>query len=245
MAKQQHANVLTDQGVRRLNELYRIVHSLELANRRNQRRGRQRNVSAPKKIRIINDSGETIPAYGIMAVTTGFQVQIGTPLVHVTKPSTTFRRRYLINGATSVSASGESFAQMPQGDGLYKILYDSGTPAQGDGWGPKPAQWSLSLNFPSTTTVEGIYNAGDTLLLGSLHKINIVIGKLAGSLSQGSTATVNIWAGAGGSEAVVSSLTLTGRDWLMKSGATAIASGKKVICQWINGIWYITEAECA
>jgi len=30
----------------------------------------------------------------------------------------------------------------------------------------------------------------------------------------------------------------------MKSGASAIASGKKVIFEWINGIAYITEAEC-
>ena len=81
-------------------------------------------------------------------------------------------------------------------------------------------------------------------MLARLDTINIIIGKLAGSLSQGSSAMINVWAGVAGSEAVVASLTLSANDWLMTPGATAIASGKKVLVQWVNGIAYVTEAEC-
>jgi hypothetical protein len=72
---------------------------------------------------------------------------------------------------------------------------------------------------------------------------NTIIGKLDGALSQGGSATVSVWGGAGGSEADTD-VNITVQDWLMKTGATAIASGKKVVCQFINGVWYATEAEC-
>lgn len=73
---------------------------------------------------------------------------------------------------------------------------------------------------------------------------SVVIGKLDGSLSRGGSATVSVWSGGGGSESD-SGANITARDWLMKSGATAIAAGKKVVCRLINGTWYVTEAECA
>ena len=69
------------------------------------------------------------------------------------------------------------------------------------------------------------------------------IGKLSGSLSQGSTASVTIWVDSGGTD-VATSMTVTARDWLMTSGATSIASGKKVILQVISGVIRVTEAEC-
>ncbi len=64
----------------------------------------------------------------------------------------------------------------------------------------------------------------------------LVAGTLAGSLSQGSTATVNV-----GSD------TVTGRDKVMKTGATAIASGKKCYIAWndFEKEWDIITVECA
>lgn len=71
----------------------------------------------------------------------------------------------------------------------------------------------------------------------------IIIGKLNSSLSQGSFTTASIWNGTPNSESD-SDVDVTVHDWLMTSGATAIASGKKVVCTRINGAWYVTEAEC-
>ena len=69
------------------------------------------------------------------------------------------------------------------------------------------------------------------------------IGKLDEALEQGGSATVSIWSGEGGSE-VDTGINITAFDWLMKSGADDIAAGKKVLIRWINGVPYVTEAEC-
>lgn len=71
-----------------------------------------------------------------------------------------------------------------------------------------------------------------------------LLGKLDGSLSVGGSATVSVWAWNGSSFADTGQ-NITAYDWLMKAGSTAIAAGKKVVCQSINGIYIVTEAECA
>jgi len=78
----------------------------------------------------------------------------------------------------------------------------------------------------------------------SINEGNTIIGKLDGSLSVGGSATVSVWA-YNGSSVADSGVNITAYDWLLKTGATAIASGKKVVCQYIGGRWFITEAECA
>lgn len=76
-----------------------------------------------------------------------------------------------------------------------------------------------------------------------LSNAGTIIGKLTTTLSQGGSCTVEIWDGPGNSE-TDSGNSITAYDWLMKSGAADISSGKKVVCQLINGNWYVTEAEC-
>ncbi len=188
-----------------------------------------------------NDSGEVVPAFGIMEVT-GLTIRDDDVVLTITKPSTTFGRPYVINGDSEVSIGG--YGNCTNSSPCPQYYTTGTTPAIGDGYGPKPSQWTLEKNYPGTTKVIGLVDSTNKILYGSFDPITIVIGKLAGPLAQGNTATVNIWSGAGGSEAVISSMTLTVRDWLMKSGATDISSGKKVVCQLINGIWYATEAEC-
>jgi len=70
-----------------------------------------------------------------------------------------------------------------------------------------------------------------------------VIGKLDGALSQGGSATVSIWGGEGGEE-TDTNVDVVAYDWLLESGADDIASGKKVVVEWINGVPYVTAAEC-
>ena len=68
----------------------------------------------------------------------------------------------------------------------------------------------------------------------------IAKGTLSGSLSQGSSASASLTI-----DGV--SVTVTVYDYLMKSGATAIVSGKKIVAQYFpsENKWYVTEAECA
>lgn len=187
-----------------------------------------------------------VPAYACLAITGGGKTSDGRDYVTVDQPSTTFRRQYVFNGPRAITyESGVTqYLSVPVKE-YVTGYYNSGTPAVDEGWGPTPGQFYLTKNYPEVLTVAAITDSTNKYVFGRIKTITHVIGKLAGSLSQGSTATVNVWGGAGGSEAVISSLTLTGRDWLMKSGATAIASGKKVLVEWINGIAYISEVECA
>jgi len=202
---------------------------------------RPASVPPQKEPRFYNSAAEEAPAYAIMAVTGVHKLDSGSIILKIDKPSSTFYRRYIVNGPTAVAASNTGTYQ-PGPD--VKVAYDSGTPANGEGWGPKANQWTVTKNYPATCLIDDIYDSTNKIAYARLGTIDIIIGKLAGSLSQGSTATVNVWGGVGGSEAVISSVTLSSRDWLMKTGAAAIASGKKVVVQWINGIAYVTEAEC-
>ena len=75
---------------------------------------------------------------------------------------------------------------------------------------------------------------------------DVIRGKLDGSLSVGGSATVSVWYYNGSAEADTGN-NVTGYDWLMKSGSTAIASGKKVTLHYdhLSHRWYVSSAECA
>lgn len=204
----------------------------------------ERNEGVP----FYNSSGSTCPAYGVLALT-GIALGTGMPFYFTAdKPGTTFYRYFIVNGPESVASSATGVGYIVNGshNRVCIAAYDSGSPAAGEEWGVKPSQFTLSKGYPGCFTVLGILDSTNKWMLGYLHPINKIIGKLAGTLSQGGSATVNVWeSSTPGTEAVISSLTVTARDWLMKSGATAIASGKKVVVEWINGVPYVTEAECA
>lgn len=72
-----------------------------------------------------------------------------------------------------------------------------------------------------------------------------LLGKLEGALSVGGSATVGVWAW-NGSTYADSGMNITAHDWLMKAGASAIASGKKCIIAWFpdSGRWIFQELEC-
>ncbi len=73
---------------------------------------------------------------------------------------------------------------------------------------------------------------------------SIIRGKLAGTLSAGLSATLNVWGWNGSAEAATGK-TLTVYDWLLMSGQT-IASGKKVTATLDIGSnrYYVIAAEC-
>lgn len=193
-------------------------------------------------ISCYNLSSETIPAYGVARVVSGGLFgDDRTRILSIDKPSSDFAKQYVVNGPEAIEAGKWGMCYT---GGMVLVLYGSGTPAQGEGYGPTPDQWYLTKNYPSILDCHGVAKSGETTMLGFLHPVGKIIGKLAGALSEGGSATVNVWSGAGNSEAVISSLTLTAFDWLLESGADDIASGKKVVVEWINGVPYVTAAEC-
>lgn len=152
---------------------------------------------------IKNDSGETCPAFGILVIT-GTEMrgnEFKRPVLIGNKPSTTFYREFVVNGPTPIPAGG--YGRCTRGPGACSVKYDTGTPANGEGWGPKPGQWTASKGFPGISC-EGIKSASRYLMLGTLSPITTLLCKATAQNSAGSLATdtsdYKIYAGTAGSE---------------------------------------------
>jgi hypothetical protein len=172
----------------------------------------------PKTMRFRNDAEEEIPAFAVMRVT-GIETTGGRATATVAKPSSTFQRLYLVNGAVKV-ASGKFGEGSWLSEANY-VLYNasSGTPAYGESWGPKNGQWSLEE-----------YRYGFTILGGNT-------GSDDSSHAKGATGTISIYDG----NEVDTTDNMTGVDNLFAT----VASGKWVDVEWRGGRWYLTSAECA
>lgn len=198
-----------------------------------------------KPIPFKNVSGQTIPAYALMAVT-GETIVNGEVFKNCDQTTTTFVREYMVNGPGEVVSITDQNFGIGYRNCDCTFLCDQSSVSNGDSFGPKPSNWAAYKGFPSVFSAQGINDStnkfADGFFSGSITQL---LGKLASPLSQGGSATVDIWCGAGGSEANAGFDAITAYDWLMKVGATAIASGKKVVCELINGVWYVVEAECA
>jgi hypothetical protein len=70
-----------------------------------------------------------------------------------------------------------------------------------------------------------------------------LFGVLDGSLSQGGSATMSVHRHDGSSWSDTTA-NVTVYDRLLKSGATAISSGKWVVARFYSGRWWVTSAEC-
>ena len=182
-----------------------------------------------------NDNAGTAPKYGVLRVTGTVTVDQFAFLT-VDQPTTTLQRLYLINGSEDVVTNGYGWGTWMWHGG--QALYDSGTPAIGEGWGPKASQWSLSKNYWGFTVLGG----NDTTLTTTLsvqHVVNHVLGKTNASHAKSASGTINLYTGTLGSETQVTSMTVTAYNRY-----AAIGSGKWVECDWVNGGWSITSAEC-
>jgi hypothetical protein len=191
----------------------------------------------PKTMRFRNDAEEEIPAFAVMRVT-GIETTGGRATATVAKPSSTFQRLYLVNGAVKV-ASGKFGEGSWLSEANY-VLYNasSGTPAYGESWGPKNGQWSLEEYRYGFTILGGNTGSDDTARTGAIqHQVNGFIGKTDSSHAKGATGTISIYDG----NEVDTTDNMTGVDNLFAT----VASGKWVDVEWRGGRWYLTSAECA
>lgn len=190
----------------------------------------------PKLVAFRNTSGEEIPAYGVMRVT-GAEVKAGLPIITVAKPSTTFQRLYLVNGPLRV---GSDTNARGVGTWLYEagyVLYESGTPAVGESWGPKASQWSLAKWRYGFTIQGATAGSGATArVLAKQAEVNAFIGVTDAAIAKGSSGTVSIYDGnsADTSDNMASVL----------NRYAAVAITKKVDVSWRGGTWCLTAAEC-
>lgn len=98
----------------------------------------------PRPDTFRNDSGETAPAYAVLRVT-GAVIDNNRPLITIDKPDASTDGVYVINGPRDVESGKKGQCRL---SGAMKVLYDTGTPAVGETWGPKADQWELSKDKP-------------------------------------------------------------------------------------------------
>lgn len=195
-------------------------------------------------VRIWNNSGGIIPAFGVLRIVGRKYLPVVTPTgiqnilhVEVAKPNGTFYREYLVNGASPIAALGTGYA-FPLG--VCTALYNTAsTPALGQEWGATNGQWYLSQHRPGFYVYDIVSSTAGTLL-ASQQRVDTIHGVLDGDITSGGTQDVSIYVGAGGSETDLT-INLTARSYI--AGST-ISSTKRVVVTWINGTPYVTQAQC-
>lgn len=101
------------------------------------------------KVPFRNDAAQSIPPCAVVQIS-GSVVEDGVSLLTCLQPGTTFGTQYAVNGPVRVPP-GESGLCYRRGE--LPVAFDAGSPQVGEGWGPKPGQWSVSKGFPGWTVV--------------------------------------------------------------------------------------------
>ncbi len=184
-------------------------------------------------LRGYNAAGETIPAYSVVAIRAGSTIDNGYR-AHLEKPSTTFCRDYGITVSQDLSAGKRGGYSVEAG----LVKYDTGTPATGETWGPKPGQFTVSKNYPGFRCL-GVIDSTNKIMLAVREEPPFYLAKADAAISKGSSGTASLYVGASGSE-TDSTINIT--NCRAKWGA--IATGKWCGVSFVNGVPYITQLEC-
>jgi len=98
--------------------------------------------NTPIPISVYNDSGQTVPAYGLMQMTTTLD-EDGRNYVKIKRPidSTLLRCPLLINGPTEIAVGGYGTAQPGP---VYRLLHDGGSYVAGDRLGAKTSTFTAT-----------------------------------------------------------------------------------------------------
>lgn len=150
-------------------------------------------------VRFYNDSGGTIPAYGIMRITgsdsNGF--------IKVSKPNTAFMAIYLVNGPDEVGYQAYSRGSFLMGDTASMFdrmaLYNtSATPLAGESWGVKNDSWLLHKHGPGFVILGGADGTKVSVL--QYIPLEVLVKRTAGSLAADGSGEFEVHGGASGSE---------------------------------------------
>lgn len=184
-----------------------------------------------------NDSGETISKFGLVRPSS-FSVEHSLEyIVTVGKPNTTFSPIYYVNGSEAV-ANGD-YGEFQIGP-LFILAYDTGTPAYGEFFGAKPSQFTASKNYPHNFRCLGIIDATEKWMAAEFTgHIESLIGKPNADIAKGASGTFNIYSGTAGSEAIITSMTVS-----VFAKGQAMDSDNFATAGIINGQWYGFPYEC-
>lgn len=190
---------------------------------------------------VRNDSGEAIPAYGVMRIYSTETNARRTRYI-VRKPNTDFQRLYLVNGPQKIAIGAT-------GSGTFDIAYaladSSASPLLAEHWGAKNGSWKLWKYRPGFFMLGNYQGSGDAQR-GIVRPWEVIRlrARLSGTLSQGGSASAVIDFRDGGAWTASDFSAVTVYDDLLASGGS-LASGTVVWIEWYGERWWVTEARCA
>jgi hypothetical protein len=197
--------------------------------------------AADATVPCANVGTEVAPPHAVMAVV---GVAADGKTLTVQKPNNTFYRVYAINGGSELPIDGSiGRCYMPGPEPVEALTDGSATPAHDQGWGPKPGQWSLSINYPCVADCLGVADDDAGTMLIVLHPMTVLIGKIYDALSAGGTGLFNAYHSQT-TPAYVTGWQVTACDWMLPSGGSIPSNTKLGVSTWINGRWYLTGAQC-
>lgn len=152
-------------------------------------------------IPFYNDSGETVPAFGVMRIT-GYNAT--NRYLTISKPNTSFTALYLINTTgRTVPYQSTGSGRFLTGDehwGARWALYNpANTPAVGESWGVIPSTWWLGKNGPGFLILGGADGTKVSVLQHPPGQI-LVYNDSGGAIAAAGTNTVSVYGGVAGSE---------------------------------------------
>lgn len=196
-------------------------------------------INPNRTVRVINNSSETVPAYGCMRVT-GVDLVSGQYYVTIDKPNGT-GGRFLFNGFAPILA-GE------KGVGYSDVVlaYVSGTPSLGSEWGPD-SDWFIESGGTAVIDVWGEIETG--LAYGRLIQdagsggSTLRFAKTNEEIAADSSGEITFWNE--NDPPTVTSPAETATAYLhWMHGDQAVSSGKEVLVVQLQGLWHIIGAEC-
>ena len=180
-------------------------------------------------IPVKNSGSQTIPPFAVVMLD-GIELVEGKPTWKVKRPTDALQHQYLINGMNQIKQGKYGLATT----GPYFALVDTAVSAAAveTGWGPVKDQFYLKQYRPGFYCHGGFTATGQKKALFTAEPINAFHGKISGS-------DVKVW-GDSGSSPVETTMKTAKQCWLNES----FDGNYRVLCQWINGAFWITGAAC-
>lgn len=174
-----------------------------------------------------NDSGETMPAFGVGRVM-GFIPSEQQLYLKVTQPDGTLGQLYVVNGSTDVISGDYGSCRLQD---IGRVLVD-GTPAIDETWGPKSGQWELAKYYPGFAMFGNLDAHGTAQ--GVWTGIDIVMGKTDAAHTAGSSGSISVY---------VNSVD-TGINITASNVYADLEINKYCTAARIGGAWYLIAGQC-
>lgn len=178
---------------------------------------------------VYNDSGQTVPSYGLMQMTTTLE-EDGRNYVKIKRPidSTLMRCPLLINGPTEIAVAGYG---CPQPGPVFRLLHDGAhTYEPGDRLGSLTA--TFTATYGSLYAVIGADDI-DTNIVRVMFDTSSMYGKTkAATLVAGTPGNVYVYDAAGA---------LTSKEYLAETKGATIPAATDILLISLHGRWFASR----